>query len=76
MCTAYLFGQEPIERVQIVFDPRNAGSRTVAERVGYTLEGTLRHAHFDRGEYLDLLLFSIIRSEVPPISKLLAPLDE
>ena len=75
MCTAYLFGQEPIERVQILLDPRNVGSRTVAERAGYTLEGTLRHAHFDRGEHLDLLLFSIVRCEVTPLSELLAPLD-
>lgn len=76
LATAYLFDQEPIKRAQILLDPRNVGSRTVAERVGYTLEGTLRHAHFDRGEYLDLLLFSIVRSEVPPLSELLAPLGE
>lgn len=75
LCTAYLFGQEPIERVQILLDPRNVASRTVAEREGYTLEGTLRHAHFDRGEHLDLLLFSILRCEVTPLSELLAPLD-
>ena len=76
LATAYLFGQEPIERVQIILDPRNEGSRRVAERTGYTLEGTLRSAHFDRGESLDLLLFSILRSEAPPLSELLAPLDD
>lgn len=76
LATAYLFGQEPIDRVQILLDPRNAGSRTVAERAGYSLEGTLRHAQFDRGEYLDLLLFSILRSEATLLSGLLAPLDE
>jgi len=75
LATAYLFGQEPIDRVQIVLDPRNVGSRTVAERAGYTLEGTLRHALYDRGTYLDLLLFSILRSEAPPLSELLAPID-
>jgi len=76
LATAYLFGQEPIERVQILLDPRNEGSRVVAERVGYTLEGTLRHAHFDRGEHVDLLLFSILRSEAPVLSELMAPLEE
>ena len=76
MATAYLFGQEPIGRIQILLDPRNKGSRIVAERAGYTLEGTLRGAHFDRGEYLDLLLFSILRSEAPALANLLAPLDE
>ncbi len=76
LATAYLFGQEPIDRVQIVLDPRNAGSRIVAERAGYTLEGTIRHAHFDRGEYLDLLLFSILRSEAQPLSEFLAPMRD
>ena len=75
LATAYLFGQEPIERVQIIVDPRNAGSRRVAERAGYTLEGTLRSAHFDRGDYLDLLLLSILRSEATPLTELLAPVD-
>ena len=75
LATSYLFGQTAIDRVQIVLEPRNVGSRAVAERAGYQLEGTLRHAHFDRGAFLDLLLFSIIRSDVPPIAELLAPLD-
>ena len=74
--TAYLFEHEPIGRIQILLDPRNAGSRRVAEKAGYTLEGTLRHAHFDRGEYLDLLVFSILRNEAPKLSDLLAPLEE
>jgi len=75
LATAYLFGQEPIDRMQIVLDPRNVGSRTVAERAGYTLEGTLRHALYDRGAYRDLLLFSILRSEAKPLPELLAPLE-
>jgi len=74
MATAYLFGQESIGRVQILLDPRNVASRAVAERAGYTLEGTLRHAHFDRGEYRDLLLYSILRNEAVELSELLAPL--
>ena len=75
LATAYLFGQRPIDRIQIVLDPRNVGSRAVAERAGYTLEGTLRHALYDRGAYLDLLLFSILRSEVVPLHELLASLE-
>lgn len=76
MTTAYLFTQKPIERMQIVLDPQNAGSRAVAERVGYVLEGTLRRAHFDRGAYKDLLLFSILRSEAPALEEVLAPLED
>jgi len=75
IATSYLFEQEPIGRIQILLDPRNAGSRRVAEKAGYTLEGTLRAAHFDRGEHLDLLLFSILRDEAPKLSELLARLE-
>jgi ribosomal-protein-alanine N-acetyltransferase len=73
LCTAYLFDAEPIGRVQILIDPRNDASRAVAERCGYTLEGTLRKAHFDRGEYVDLLVYSILRGEAKPLSGILAP---
>jgi len=76
LATAYLFAQTAISRVQILLDPRNAASRAVAERAGYKMEGTLRQALFDRGQYLDLLLFSILRSEVPAIDELLAPLED
>ena len=76
LVTAYLFGQEPIDRVQILVDPRNAGSGTVAERAGCLPEGTPRHAWFDRGEHHALQLFSILRSDAAPLSGLLAPLDE
>jgi len=72
ICTAYLFEKEPIARVQILLDPGNQGSRRVAEKAGYTLEGTLRHAHFDRGEYRDLLLLSILRADAPRLDELVA----
>lgn len=75
MATAFLFEQQPVERIQIILDPHNAGSQTVAERAGYSLEGTLRHAFFDRGEYHDVQLYSILRSETPPLSDLLASLE-
>jgi ribosomal-protein-alanine N-acetyltransferase len=73
LCTAYVLDAEPIARVQILIDPRNAASRAVAERCGYTLEGTLRNAHFDRGKFVDLVLYSIVRGEANSLSQLLAP---
>jgi len=73
LCTAYLFDAEPIERVQILLDSRNEGSRAVAERCGYSHEGTLRGAHFDRGCFVDLRIYSILRSEAKRLSELLAP---
>jgi len=74
LCTAYLFEKEPIARIQILLDPRNKGSQKVAERAGCVLEGRLRRAHFDRGGYEDLLIYSIVRGETEPLASLLAPL--
>jgi RimJ/RimL family protein N-acetyltransferase len=33
------------------------------EKAGFVLEGRLRKAHFQNGEYLDILLMSVLRSE-------------
>jgi RimJ/RimL family protein N-acetyltransferase len=33
------------------------------EKAGLTIEGRKRQAHFDKGEYLDVMLMSILRSE-------------
>jgi len=33
------------------------------EKAGLTIEGRLRHSHYDKGEYVDVILMSILRSE-------------
>lgn len=33
------------------------------EKAGLTIEGRLRHGHYDKGEYVDVILMSILRSE-------------
>jgi len=71
---AYLFDAKPIERVQALAHPENVESCRVLERCGFSCEGTLRRAHFDRGTYHDLEMYSILRAEAPALSTLLAPL--
>ncbi|MBU0595630.1 GNAT family N-acetyltransferase [Candidatus Bipolaricaulota bacterium] len=73
--TAFLFASKPIERVQALVDPGNDASRTVLERGGFTREGVLRHALFDRGVFHDLVIFSILRADAPSLADLLAPLQ-
>ena len=70
---AYLFSAKPIERIQALASPGNEGSRRVLERAGFTLEGTLRRAHFNRGTHEDLRMYSILRNEARELSDLLAP---
>ncbi|MEY9889094.1 ribosomal-protein-serine acetyltransferase [Catenulispora sp. MAP12-49] len=44
-------------------DPRNARSWAVAERVGMTLEGTLRSAYPYNGERQDMQIWAVLRDE-------------
>jgi ribosomal-protein-alanine N-acetyltransferase len=71
---AYLFSAKPIERIQALASSENAGSCRVLERSNFTLEGTIRRAHFNRGSYEDLRMYSILRGAAPDLSDLLAPL--
>lgn len=69
---AYLFEAKPIERIQALVNPDNEGSARVLERSGFTFEGTLRSAHFDRGAYHNLKMYSILRADAPALSSLFA----
>jgi hypothetical protein len=68
----YLFSAKQIERIQALGHPENVGSRRVLERCGFSFEGILRRAHFDRGSYTDLALHSILRWEAESLEELLA----
>jgi RimJ/RimL family protein N-acetyltransferase len=57
------FGTLRLERIWLdVFD-FNPGARRVYERVGFTLEGTLRHAIFRDGAYRDVHRMAILADE-------------
>ncbi len=68
---AYLFSCFPMNRIQVNVMKENIGSRKVAEKCGFTYEGTMRKATFHNGKYHDLDLFSILREECSPLDKLL-----
>lgn len=72
----YLFAAKQVERIQALTHPENKGSRKVLERCGFTMEGTLRRAHFNHGEFTDLVMYSILRNEARSLTSLLAPIDE
>jgi len=69
--SAYLFGLKPIARLQIATHVDNLASQRVAEKVGFVREGVLRKAWFLRGEYVDLVQFSLLREECPPLEQVL-----
>jgi len=59
----YLFLAKDIVRIQAHIDPRNIASWKVIEKVGFKKEGTIRKSFFARGEWRDMLVYSILREE-------------
>jgi len=59
----YLFLARDLVRVQATTDLRNVASQKVLEKAGFTREGVVRKSIFLRGQWRDLLLYSILREE-------------
>jgi RimJ/RimL family protein N-acetyltransferase len=59
----YLFLSKDIVRIQTGTDVRNVPSQKVLEKVGFKKEGTMRKCLFNRGEWRDYYLYSILREE-------------
>lgn len=62
----YLFGAKKEHRIHLVIVPENAASRRIAEKCGFTLEGTVRGAFFNDGRNQDVLLYSLLRTDPRP----------
>jgi RimJ/RimL family protein N-acetyltransferase len=59
----YIFLSKSIPRIQSLTDVRNVASQKVLEKTGFKKEGVVRKSIFTRGEWRDLLLYSILREE-------------
>ena len=59
----HLFNELDLNRVEIQSAVGNARSAAVAKRLKFTLEGKRRQAELVNGEFLDLLMFSMLKSE-------------
>ena len=59
----HAFGVWELNRIEIRAAPENARSQAVAERVGFTREGTLRQTERVGDRYLDSVVFSLLASE-------------
>lgn len=59
------FGFEKMElnRIQIICDERNVGSARVMEKNGLKYEGTLRQVKYNKGEFVNIKYYSILRDE-------------
>lgn len=62
----YAFEALDLHRIEIHVATENHASRRIAERLGFTMEGVLRHAQRLRGAYLDHALYSLLRDDDAP----------
>lgn len=65
MLVRWLFDSKPCNRLQLTIDTENKASRRVAEKCGFTHEGTLRSVMFHRGQHRDMEMYSLLRDEAP-----------
>ncbi len=61
--TRVAFHYHGVVRVEIRCDPKNGRSAAIPERLGYTLEGTLRSNRIERGIPRDTMLWSMLATE-------------
>ena len=60
----YLFStKKEIERIESVTDVENMPSQRVLEKNGFKLEGELRKRFFNKGEYRNEYVYSLLREE-------------
>ena len=59
----YLFLSKDIVRIQAGTDVRNKASQKVLENAGFIREGTVRKSAFNKGEWSDGCIYSILREE-------------
>ena len=53
-----------LERIELLANPLNEGSQRLAERAGFTREGTLRRYRRRHGVREDLVMFSLLAEDV------------
>jgi ribosomal-protein-alanine N-acetyltransferase len=63
LCVDYLFQSTKIHRVQLIIAEGNIASERVAQKCGFTYEGTARQAMFERGRHYDMKIYSLLRHE-------------
>jgi RimJ/RimL family protein N-acetyltransferase len=65
LLTRWCFEELGLERLEMRISPANEGSRRVAERAGYRLEGLLRNLHFKQGLRSDVEIWSRLPGDRP-----------
>jgi len=67
LITDYLFETRPVLRLQLHIDFDNVASQRIAEKCGYSYEGTARGVYYMNGAAQDLRVYSILPTDPRPM---------
>ncbi|HUS79078.1 MAG TPA: GNAT family protein [Patescibacteria group bacterium] len=59
----HVYDEMGLNRVEALVDPRNDASWALLRKIGFKEEGVLREYEFEKGEYIDLIMTSLLRRE-------------
>ncbi|MDQ0269323.1 GNAT family N-acetyltransferase [Cytobacillus purgationiresistens] len=57
------FSTMNLNKIEAKIEPANTASLRLMEKLGFQKEGLLRQHEFEKGRYIDLAVFSLLRSE-------------
>jgi [ribosomal protein S5]-alanine N-acetyltransferase len=63
LVVAHLFGYTRVERLEAWTDAENHAEQKALRRIGFQLEGVLRHSWFQHGTWRDLQVYALLRDE-------------
>jgi RimJ/RimL family protein N-acetyltransferase len=59
----FLFDKVGLNKIEIHFIPANVRSAKIAERLGFKIEGIIRDSYVQHGQFTDLVVTGLLRSE-------------
>jgi len=59
----YGFATMGLNRIEALVDPRNIASARLLEKLGFATEGILREYEFEREQFVDLAMMSLLKKE-------------
>lgn len=60
----YGFEKLELNRIEALYDPENSASKRTLEKAGFIYEGTLRKSAFEKGQFCDAAICSLLKEEV------------
>ena len=61
----YLFAHTAVRRIEAGTQPENAAEQRALQKIGFRREGVLRGAEFRDGSWCDIVVFGLLRDELP-----------